>query len=57
MAYKVINEFKDTDGHVYKVGKPYPKSGKGTKKRLEELSQVHSKYKVAFIEKVEKDKE
>lgn len=57
MEYKVVNKFKDTDGHVYEVGKPYPKSGKATKKRLEELSKVHSKYNVAFIEEVEKDKE
>ncbi len=57
MSNKVINKFKDADGHVYEVGKPYPKSGKGAKKRLDELSKVHPKYNVAFIEEVEEDKE
>jgi len=56
MSYKVINRFKDQDGHVYEVGKPYPKSGEATKKRLAELSEVHKKYKVAFIEEVKAPK-
>ena len=57
MKFKVTNRFKDTDGYVYEVGDAYPKSGKGAKKRLEELAKVHSKYNVAFIEEVEEDKE
>ena len=56
MTYKVINKFKDTDGHVYEVNKPYPKSGKATKKRLFELLGIHPKYNVAFIEEVKEEK-
>lgn len=52
MSHKVINRFKDTDGHVYEVGDPYPK-GKATKKRIEQLSTVHPKYKKVYIEAVE----
>lgn len=52
MSYVVINKFKDKDGHVYEVNKPYPHKGKVTKARLEELSKVNKKYKVAFIKEV-----
>ncbi|WP_088033528.1 hypothetical protein [Evansella clarkii] len=56
MPYKVINRFKDTkdnDGHIYEAGDPYPAEGKkATKKRIEELSKVHPKYKKVFIEEV-----
>lgn len=57
MSYVVINRFKDKDGHVYEEGKPYPVKGKATKKRLDELSSVHKKYKVAFIKEVEDKKQ
>lgn len=51
--YKVINEFIDKETKIhYKVGDKYPKKGKVTKKRIEELSKKHPKYKVAFIEEV-----
>ncbi|MGF7046393.1 hypothetical protein J2T13_000869 [Paenibacillus sp. DS2015] len=55
MAHKVINRFKDNDegGTIYSVGESYPKgNSKPTKKRIEELSKVHSEYNVAFIEEV-----
>lgn len=57
MAYKVINKFKDTDGHIYEIGKPYPHKGKPTKKRLSELTEKHPRYGVSFIEKIAEDKE
>lgn len=59
MGYKVINKFKDKEDNntLYKVGEEYPKGKhKPAKKRLEELSKEHSKYKVAFIKEV-KNKE
>lgn len=57
MKYEVINVFEDKDGTLYEVGDPYPKEGKPTKKRIEELSRKHSKYKRAFIKEVKTDKE
>lgn len=57
MAHVVINRFKDKDGHVYEVGKPYPAKGKATQKRLDELSRVNQKYKVSFIKEVEDKKQ
>lgn len=61
MAYKVINKFMDTqnDNTLYNVGDEYPKgSYKPTKKRIEELTKPHPKYKCAFIEELkEKDGE
>lgn len=58
MEYKVINKFKDTDGVIYISGEPYPKDGDvPSEKRIKELSEVHQKYKKAFIEKVESDEE
>lgn len=58
MTYKVINEFRDTDNLVYKVGEVYPKDGyTPTQKRIKELSEVHSKYKKTFIVEVETDEE
>ena len=53
MAHKVINRFRDVDGHVYEVGDEYPnKDSKPTKKRIEELSADHPKYRRSFIEEV-----
>lgn len=57
MSYVVINRFKDTDGHIYEKDSKYPNKGKATKKRLDELSSVHKKYKVAFIKEVEDKKQ
>lgn len=58
MAYKVINEFIDKhDKTLYKVGEVFPKgNAKPTKKRIEELSKKHQKYKVSFIEEVQEEK-
>lgn len=56
MAYKVINKFidKENDDTLYDVGDEYPKGDyKPTKKRIDELSKVHPKYKVAFIKQKE----
>ncbi|ALY08066.1 hypothetical protein BhaS171_00010 [Bacillus phage vB_BhaS-171] len=55
--YKVINRFRDIDGHVYEVGDEFPKgSSKPTKKRIEELSADHPKYRRSFIEEVKESK-
>jgi hypothetical protein len=53
LAHKVINKFRDDDGTIYEVGDEYPKGdSKPTKKRIEELSQDHPKYRRFFIEEV-----
>ncbi|TYR75579.1 hypothetical protein FZC79_10455 [Rossellomorea vietnamensis] len=55
MVYKVINAFTDTqdNNRRYKVGDEFLQgNSKPTKKRLEELSNKHPKYKRAFIEEV-----
>jgi hypothetical protein len=55
MAYKVINSFRDaTDkNRVYKEGDEFPAGdSKPSKKRIEELSKQHPKYKRSFIEEV-----
>ena len=59
MAFKVLNKFKDKDGHLYQAGDVYPAEGKKApaKKRVEELSQKHPKYKKVFITEVEKQAE
>lgn len=60
MTYKVINIFIDSEDNntLYKVGDDYPKGDhKPTKKRIEELSKVHPKYKVAFLKEKEPSKE
>lgn len=56
MGYKVVNEFIDTQDNNthYKPGENYPKTDyKPTKKRINELSKEHPKYKRVFIELVE----
>jgi len=53
MEYKVINRFIDIDNNntVYEVGEGFPKGdSKPTKKRIEELSKPHPKYRISFIE-------
>ncbi|OAB31757.1 hypothetical protein PMSD_18400 [Paenibacillus macquariensis subsp. defensor] len=60
MAYKVINRFMENEdnGTIYSVGESYPKgSFKPTKKRISELSKVHPKYNVTFIEEVKEQQE
>lgn len=57
MAFKVLNKFKDKDGHLYQAGDVYPAEGKKApaKKRVEELSQKHPKYKKVFIQEVKEE--
>lgn len=57
--YVVIKDFTDLkDGkHVYREGDPYPRKGKGTKKRVEELSSTKNKRKEAVIKEVEENDE
>jgi len=60
MSYKVVNKFNDSQDNnlLYEIDDGYPKGKhKPTKKRIEELSMVHPKYKVVFIEEIEKKKE
>lgn len=55
MAFKVIKPFRDKEDKntSYEVGDAYPKgSFKPTKKRFDELSELHPHYKAAFIEEV-----
>lgn len=59
MPYKVINQFLDKEDNekLYDVGEEYPKGDhRPSKKRIEELSKVHPKYKRAFIEEVKEEK-
>lgn len=53
--YKVIHQFRDLqdNDHVYKVGDKYPRKGRATKARLEELSSDENKIGVPLIEEVE----
>lgn len=52
--YKVINKFKDKDGHVYEIGDTYPADGKKfNETRAEFLTTIHPTYKMAFLEKIE----
>lgn len=57
--YRVIKDFTDLkDGkHIYRVGDTYPRKGKSTKKRIEELSTTKNKRKQIYIEKVDADDE
>lgn len=59
MPYKVINKFKDTEDNntVYEVGEEYPKGDfKPTKKRIEQLTKKHPKYKRIFLEEIKEKK-
>ena len=53
--YVVVNDFTDLqdDNYVYRAGKPYPRKGKPTKKRIEELSTKNNKRKTVFIKEVD----
>ena len=56
--FKVVNDFTDLEDNktLYKVGEEYPKGDhKPSKKRIEELSGVHPKYKRVFIEEVKEE--
>ena len=55
MAYKVIVDFTDkVNGHVYRVGDKYPKSGRAAKARVEELSGEDNSFKTPLITEEEK---
>ena len=54
MSYEVINQFKDEDGKVYKVGDKYDK--KLTKAREEILSTKDNAYKKVFLKVKEEPK-
>lgn len=55
--YEVIVDFTDLqdNNHVYVVGDKFPRSGKATKKRFEELSSDKNKRKEVLIKEVEAD--
>lgn len=58
-TYKVVNAFTDLEDNNtrYKAGDEYPKGDlKPTKKRIEELSKEHPKYKRVFIEEAKSNK-
>lgn len=52
--FEVIKDFTDSkDGkHVYRVGDKYPRKGKATKARIEELSTKKNKRKEVLIKEV-----
>lgn len=55
MAYRVVNDFTDTKdkNKEYKRGDEYPRGAyKPSKERIEELSQIHPRYNLIFIEEV-----
>lgn len=45
MPHVVIKDFTDLQdgGHIYRAGDKYPRSGKGKKARIDELSGVENK--------------
>lgn len=55
--FKVIREFKDKDGRIYKVGEDYPATNakKPSNARTKTLSSTNNKYGQIYIEKVEID--
>lgn len=52
-----MKDFTDLeDGrHVYREGDKYPRKGKATKKRIEELSSTKNKRKEAVIKEVDEN--
>lgn len=56
--YKVVNDFTDLEdnNNRYKAGDEYPKGDhKPSKKRIDELSSLHPKHKMVFIEEVKEE--
>lgn len=53
--YRVVKDFKDLqdDGHIYKAGDKFPRSGRAKKERIEELSSKDNLRKEILIEEVE----
>lgn len=59
MAYRVVNDFEDSKdkGKAYKRGEEYPRGAyKPSKERIEELSKIHPKYNLIFIEEIPEPK-
>lgn len=57
--YEVIRNFADLqdDNHIYRVGDKYPRSGRGKKERIEELSGSDNALKYPLIKEVEETQE
>lgn len=55
--YTVLKDFTDLqdDNHVYLADDPYPRKGKSTKKRIEELSTTNNKRNEIFIQEVDEN--
>ncbi len=55
--YVVVKDFKDLqdENHIYREGDPFPRKGKVTKKRIEELSTTKNKRKEVLIIEVDTD--
>jgi len=56
--FKVVNDFTDLEDNNtrYKAGDEYPKGDhKPSKKRIDELSSLHPKHKMVFIEEVKEE--
>lgn len=53
--YKVIRDFKDKDGRIYRIGDVYPNGDakKPTNARIKVLSSTNNDYKKVFIQKVD----
>lgn len=52
--YIVTTDFKDLqdDNYIYRARDPFPRKGKSTKKRIEELSTIANKRKEILIKEV-----
>ncbi|MCM3241324.1 hypothetical protein M3598_01080 [Cytobacillus oceanisediminis] len=57
--YEVVRNFTDLqdDRHIYRVGDKYPRSGRGKKERIEELSGTENALKQPLIKEVVEDQE
>lgn len=55
--YEVIKDFTDLEdeNHIYHKGDKFPRKGKSTKKRIEELSTDKNKRGEPLIQEVKKD--
>lgn len=53
--YVVVTDFKDLEdkNHVYRAKDEYPREGKATKKRIDELSTKNNNRKTVFIKEVD----
>ncbi|WP_231785109.1 hypothetical protein [Lysinibacillus sp. C5.1] len=57
--YKVIYMFRDLkdNDHIYKVDDKYPRKGRVTKARIDELSSTDNKIGIPLIEEISEDGE